>query len=42
MSTAAALALVGHVDHGRSLARIIDNNVVDVVIIDDVRDVATS
>ena len=38
-----ATSLVGrHMENGRSLARVIDNNVVDVVIIDDVRDVATS
>ena len=38
-----ATSLVGrHVENGRSLAGVIDNNVVDVVIIDDVRDVATS
>ena len=38
-----ATSLVGrHVENGRSLAGVIDNNVVDVVIIDDVRNVATS
>ena len=38
----AATLLGRHVEHGRSLTRIVDNNVVDVVIIDDVRDIATS
>ena len=38
-----ATALLGrHVENGRSLTRVVDNNVVDVVIIDDVRDVAAS
>ena len=38
----AATLLGRHVENGRSLARVVDNNVVDVVIIDDVRNVATS
>ena len=38
----AATLLGRHVENGRSLTRVVDNNVVDVVIIDDVRDVATS
>ena len=38
----AATLLGRHVKHGWSLTRIVDNNVVDVVIIDDVRNVATS
>ena len=38
-----ATTLLGrHVEHWRSLTWIVDNNVVDVVIIDDVRDVTTS
>lgn len=38
-----ATTLLGrHVEHGWSLTRVVDYNVVDVVIIDDVRDVATS
>ena len=38
-----ATALLGrHVENWRSLTRVVDNNVVDVVIIDDVRDIATS
>ena len=38
----AATLLGRHVENGRSLTRVVDNNVVDVVIIDDVRDVAAS
>ena len=34
-------SLSGHVKDGRRLARIIDNDVVDIVVVDDVRDVAS-
>ena len=38
-----ATTLLGrHVEHGWSLTRVVDYNVVDVVIIDDVRNIATS
>ena len=38
---ATALLGTGHVEDGRGLARVIDNNVVDIVIVYDVRNVAT-
>ena len=35
-------SLCGHVEDRRCLAWVIDNNVVDIVVVDDVRDVASS